>query len=69
MDFIILKPYDIAPGERDRLSIPQEKATVPAKRNPHLFGAFMAMRRIPGARRHGDTSDRHTLGPRVFRKE
>ena len=69
MDFIILKPYDVAPGERHRLSISQEKATVPMKRNPDLFGAFVAMRRIPGARRHCDTSDRHTLGPGVFRKE
>jgi len=69
MDFIILKPYELTPSERHCLSIPQEKATVASKRNPDLFGAFVAMRRIPGARRHGDTSDGHTLGPRVFRKE
>jgi hypothetical protein len=69
MDFILLKPYDISLGERHRLSVSEEKATVPTKRNPDLFGAFVAMWRIRGARRHGDTSDRHTLGPGVFRKE
>jgi hypothetical protein len=69
MDFIIFKPYDITPGERHRLSFSQEEATASTKGNPDLFGAFVAMRRIRGTRRYGDTSDRHTLGPGVFRKE